>query len=75
MGYRDNLADDVSVTWLDDYEEQSISDIWLLSLESSMNGAVCNYVVIKDCTKKYNFDCLEVYGVCKILTNIINENK
>jgi len=55
------------VTWLDD-EEMMISDIWMLSIESGFSGATSNYEVVKDSCKKYKFDTIDVFRVCKLMT-------
>jgi len=65
--YKNELDEPNSVTWLDD-EEMIISDIWMLSVESGFSGAVCNYEVVKDSCRKYKFDTIDVFRVCKTMT-------
>ena len=72
--YKDELDEPDSVTWLDD-EEMLISDVWMLCVESGFSGAICNYDVVKDCCKKYKFDTIDVFRVCKSMTNEFNKEK
>jgi len=71
--YRDKLDEPDSVTWLDD-EEMMVSDVWTLSIESGFSGAVCNYEVVKDSCRKYKLDTIDVFRVCKSMTNEFNKD-
>ena len=70
--YKDELDDPDDVTWLDE-EEMAISGIWTLSMESGLSSAVCNYDVVKDSCKKYKFDTIEVFRVCKSMANALSK--
>jgi len=70
--YKDKLDEPEDVTWLDE-EEMLISDIWILSIESGFSGAICNYNVVKDSCKKYKFDTIDVFRVCKSMTNELSD--
>lgn len=70
--YRDDLADESEVTWLDT-EEYVISDVFFLSLSSGLSGQVCNYEVVKDYCKENKLDTIEVYRVCKSMTSELNK--
>ena len=50
-----------------------IADIWQLSMTSSMNGAVADYQVIKDASKRYKLDSLEVLRVIKGMNGVFGE--
>ena len=71
--YKDELDEPDDVTWLDE-EEIMISGIWTLSMESGLSGAVCNYDVVKDSCKKYKFDTIDVFRVCKSMTNELSKD-
>ena len=49
-----------------------ISDVWLLSLESGFSSAVCSYDVVKEYSKEHKLHKLDVYRVCKSMTNKFN---
>ena len=73
--YKDELDEPESVTWLDD-EEMLISDVWTLSIGSdSIGNIVCNYDVVKDYSKKYKLEHIEVFRVCKYMMNEFNSKK
>jgi len=70
--YKDELDEPDNVTWLDD-EEMIISDIWTLSIESGFSSEVCNYDVVRDSCKKYKFDTIDVFRVCKSMTKELSD--
>lgn len=54
-------------------EEYLIADIWLLSLESGFSGVTCDYQIVKDSCKSHKMDSLEVFRVCKSMTNVLSK--
>lgn len=69
--YKDDLSEDIDIIWLEG-EEHEISDVWLLSLESGFNGATCSYQIVKDFCKQKKLDIIEVFRVCKTMTDNFN---
>ena len=61
------------VTWLDE-EELKIVDAFLLSLTSNGFSLGVDYEIIKDYSKKFNLDSIEVLNVLKAMVGVYNKD-
>jgi hypothetical protein len=50
-----------------------VTDIWLLSLDAGMSGAICSFAVVEYMCKSKDLDVMEVYKTCKSMTNELNK--
>jgi len=70
--YRDALADESEVTWLEDQEEFDIAHLWTVSLEKKDKERVSNYMIVQDRCKSLKHDTYEVYELLKNMNTEFN---
>lgn len=55
--------------------EMLVIRCFTLSLESGMNGIETNYLVVRDFSKKYAFDVIELYQIIKSMIGELNSGR
>lgn len=57
-----------------DEEESNIILCFTLSLKGSLNGAEIDSLIVKEFSKKYRLDFIELLQISKSMCSILNEN-
>jgi hypothetical protein len=58
-----------------DNEEAQIIQCFTLSIKGGMNGVEVEYLIIKDFSKKYHLDSIELLQIIKLMAGEMNSGK
>ena len=67
--------DDDAVMCPKDEWETLVIRCFILSLESGINGIESNYLIVRDFSKKYAFDVIELYQIIKSMVGELNSGR
>ncbi len=68
------MDEDAVMRPLDEWE-MLVIQCFTISLESGMNGIETNYHVVRDFSKKYAFDVIELYQIIKSMAGELNSGR